>query len=79
MKSFGDNDTNLLADLGMVTIQLAVASQAGKSLTEGCYIFEDDNQIILRARKVFDRIEDNIGTNCGINEERHCDAANSGT
>ena len=38
MKSFGDNDANSLADLGMATIELAVVSQVGKYLVEGCYI-----------------------------------------
>lgn len=77
MKSFGDTNANSLADLGMATIELAVVSQAGKSLAEGCYIFEGDDPIILRARKVFERIEDNIGTNFGTNEESLRDAANS--
>ena len=77
MKSFGDNDANSLADLEMATTELVVVSQAGKSLAEGCYIFEGDDPIILRARKVFERIDDNIGTNFGINEDSLCDAANS--
>ena len=61
----------------MATIELAVVSQAGKSLAEGCYIFEGNDPIILRARKVFDRIEDNIINNFGINEESVRDTANS--
>ena len=77
MKSFGDTNANSLADLGMATIELAVVTQAGKSLAEGCYIFEGDDPIILRARKVFERIEDNIVTNFGTNEESLHDVANS--
>ena len=47
VKSFGDTNANSLADLGMATVELAVVSQAGKSLAKGCYIFEGDDSNIF--------------------------------
>lgn len=55
-----NHNTETKANLGLAMVEMAAVADGLKCFCKGCYILEGDAQLILRAKSLFDRMENKM-------------------